>query len=96
MGALADGEAEGRPAFRGGGRRHKGYARGDSRHRQLIGQDEAPRARLDGTQAQSLDRALRQPLQPLERGLHLGAQPLELHAQPRHHVAMPPPVLRLP
>ena len=39
-----------------------GGARGAGRHRQLIGQDEAPRARLSGAQAQPLDGALRQPL----------------------------------
>ena len=49
------------------GRLHGGRrARGAGRH--LIGQDEAPRARLGGAQPQPLDGALGQPLQLLERG----------------------------
>ena len=52
----------------------------------IIGQDEAPRARLGGAQAEALDGALGQPLQLLEGGRHLGAQLLELDAQPRHLV----------
>ena len=52
----------------------------------IIGQDAAPRARLGGAQAEALDGALGQPLQLLEGGRHLGAQLLELDAQPRHLV----------
>ena len=52
----------------------------------IIGQDEAPRARLGGAQAEALDGALGQPLQLLEGGRHLGTQLLELDAQPRHLV----------